>query len=47
MKKCPDRWPSVPPVPLVAWEVGDTTAYALKSAEERGNLVLWSRSGCI
>jgi GTP-binding protein len=23
---------------LVAWEVGDTTAYALKSAEERGNL---------
>jgi GTP-binding protein len=23
---------------LVAWEMGDTTAYALKSAEERGNL---------
>jgi GTP-binding protein len=23
---------------LVAWEVGETTAYALKSAEERGNL---------
>ena len=23
---------------LVAWEVGDTTAYALKSAEDRGNL---------
>jgi len=25
---------------LVAWEAGDTTAYALKNAEERGNLFL-------
>jgi GTP-binding protein len=25
---------------LVAWEAGETTAYALKSAEERGNLFL-------
>ncbi len=25
---------------LVAWEAGDTTAYALKSAEERGTLFL-------